>query len=153
MHSLNQCSSEHRISLYHDIPEILWNMFIAACVLLWQQGKVLSSTCIYFTCDKVVDFPKSGHILHLLYVLHINNNSNAGRPLNIHLPMYVQKLKNNVFGLLQCMHAVTTLHITANVLYSLKKLQAQTHSMVRRSMEKQLQLHYIILDTDISLNS
>ena len=36
-------------------------MLKAACVLLWQQPKVPGS--IYFTRDKVVDFPKSGYIL------------------------------------------------------------------------------------------
>ena len=36
------------------------NILITASVLLWQLGQVLVS--IYFTHDKVVDFPKSGHI-------------------------------------------------------------------------------------------
>ena len=31
--------------------------------MLWQQVKALG--CIYFTCDKVVDFPKSGHIYYI----------------------------------------------------------------------------------------
>ena len=59
LHSTNKHCSEHRISLYHELPEILWNILRSTCALLWQQRKVLDS--IYFTRDKVVDFPKSGH--------------------------------------------------------------------------------------------
>ena len=60
LHSTNQLFSEHRISLCNELLEILWNILRTVCVLLWQQCKVLGS--IYFTSDKVVDFPKSGHI-------------------------------------------------------------------------------------------
>ena len=59
LHSTNKHYFEHRIFLYHELPEILLNILKATCVLLWQQCKVLGS--IYFTIDKVVDFPKSGH--------------------------------------------------------------------------------------------
>jgi len=55
----NQHYNEHSISPYHELPEILWSILIAACVLLWQQGKIRVS--IYSKRDKVVDFPKSGH--------------------------------------------------------------------------------------------
>ena len=61
LHSVNPHNSELGIGLYHELPETSRNISRAACVLLWQQHKVLGS--IYFTHDKVVDFPKSSHIL------------------------------------------------------------------------------------------
>jgi len=60
LHSVNQYNSELSNSLYHKLPETFRNISRAACVLLWQQRKVLGS--IYFTRDKMADFPKSGHI-------------------------------------------------------------------------------------------
>jgi len=66
--STNQHWSEHRISLYHELPENIWNILRTACVLLWQQHKVAGS--IHFTCDKVVDFPKFSHI----YSIEGNNS-------------------------------------------------------------------------------
>ena len=59
LHSTNQHCSRHRIILYHELPEILWSILIAACVLLWLQPKVIGS--IYFRRDKVIDFPKPDH--------------------------------------------------------------------------------------------
>ena len=67
----NQICFEHRISLYNKLPEVLGNILKAACVLLWQQGKALGS--IYFTHDKVVDFPKSSHNYYLRLFLHAVN--------------------------------------------------------------------------------
>ena len=66
LHSTNQHYSELSFSLYHKLPEILWNILISVCVLLRQQGKVLGS--IYFMRDKVDDFPKSGHIYYCAWV-------------------------------------------------------------------------------------
>ena len=60
LHSINQQYSKLSVSLYHELPETLWNILIAASVFLRQQGKVLGS--IYFMRDKVVDLPISGHI-------------------------------------------------------------------------------------------
>ena len=67
LHSINRHYSELSFSLYHELPEILWNILISACVLLRQQGKVLGS--IYSTHDRLVDFSKSGHIciMRLVY--------------------------------------------------------------------------------------
>jgi len=59
--------SKHSISLYHELPDILWNHLIATFVLLWQQGTIPGS--IYFTHDKVVDFPKFSHIYNLNNVI------------------------------------------------------------------------------------
>ena len=42
-HSRNQHYSELSFSLYNKLPEILGNILIGACILLWQQGKVLGS--------------------------------------------------------------------------------------------------------------
>ena len=63
LHCTNQPFSEHRISLCYELLEMFWAILKAACILLWQQCKVVGS--IYFTCDKVIDFPKSGHILSI----------------------------------------------------------------------------------------
>ena len=60
LHNTNQNYCELSFTLYYKLPEILWNILIAVCIQLWQQGKVLVS--IVFMHDKVVDFPKSGHI-------------------------------------------------------------------------------------------
>jgi len=63
LHCTNQPFSEHRISLCYELLEMLWIILKAACVLLWQQCKVVGS--IYFTRDEVVDFPTSNHILSI----------------------------------------------------------------------------------------
>jgi len=66
LHSTSRHCSEYRIIQYHELPEILSNILRTACILLWQQHKVLSS--IYFTREKVVDFPKFGHICSSIYL-------------------------------------------------------------------------------------
>ena len=55
----NQHYSGLCVGPYHELPEIVRNILIAACVLLCQQDKAPRS--IHFMHEKVVDFPKSGH--------------------------------------------------------------------------------------------
>ena len=62
LHNTNQHCSTHRISLFREKPKFLWNILIAACILLWQQPKVPGS--LYFMHEKVINFLKSSHILH-----------------------------------------------------------------------------------------
>jgi len=62
-YSTNQPYSEYSI-------RITWNICIETYVLLWQHSKAFYS--IYFTRDKVVDFPKFSYNywLHLVYNLY-----------------------------------------------------------------------------------
>ena len=60
MAEIKHCTTQINITVSSELVPTMRNILIASCVLLWQQGKVLGS--IYCTCDKVVDFPKSGHI-------------------------------------------------------------------------------------------
>ena len=75
LHRTNKHYIELSVILYHELPETLQNILIAASVLLWQQGKVLGS--IYFMHDKVVDFPKSysnakSQFIYLIAILLLN---------------------------------------------------------------------------------
>ena len=83
-HSKNQHYSELSFSLYNDLPGILGNILIGACILLWQQDKVLGS--IYFMHDKVVDFPKYDHKCKTTITFHVTLSNHKE---TIHLPSHL----------------------------------------------------------------